>query len=218
MKFPLDFFDVSNPQSLSNKFRRRRFRHFLNFAENFPKPIKILDAGGTQNFWEQMNFTSPDNAEITILNKDPVKITLPNFRFMEGDIRSLNMFSDDEFDVVFSNSAIEHLNTNEDRKIAAKEIMRAGKKYYVQTPNYYFPFEPHFLFPFFQFLPEILKIFLLVKFRLGWYKKAENKAEAEKLINSIKLLTKKELLNLFAGSKLYKEKFLFLTKSLVVYN
>jgi len=210
--------DTGNPKSVSNRFRKKRFLLFLEFIKNQQKPVKILDAGGTQNFWEQMNFTSPSEVNITILNREHINITLPNFRFIQGDIRNMNSFGSGEFDTVFSNSVIEHTGTFEDRKAAANEIVRAGKKYFVQTPNFYFPVEPHFLFPFYQHLPQKAKIFLLMNFRLGWFEKQKNRTDAEKIINSIKLLTKSELQILFPGSCLIKEKFLFLTKSYIVHN
>ena len=42
------------------------------------------------------------------------------------------------YDVVHSNSVIEHLYNFENQKKMASEIMRVGKKYIVQTPNKYF--------------------------------------------------------------------------------
>ncbi len=99
----------------------------------------------------------------------------------------------------------------------AVEIMRVGKRYFVQTPNYYFPFEPHFLFPLFQFLPASLKIFLVKNFNMGWYGKTRDAEKAEKLINSIKLLKRADLKKLFPQSGIYSEKLLGLTKSFIVY-
>jgi Methyltransferase domain len=45
--------------------------------------------------------------------------------------------------------------------------MRVAKRYFVQTPNRYFPIEPHFLFSGFQFLPLPVKRWLLMLFSLG---------------------------------------------------
>lgn len=214
----LDLADNKNSKSVSHKFREKRFLLFLEFIKHLPKPVKILDAGGTQDFWVQMKFTSPSSAGITVFNIEKIDITLPNFRFIQGDIRNMNVFEDKEFDIVFSNSVIEHLETNKDRIAAAKEIMRVGKKFFVQTPNYYFPFEPHYLFPMFQFLPMKVKLSMLMNFRLGWYEKQASRKDAEKIINSINLLTKTDLKKLFPGSRLYKEKFHFLIKSFIVSN
>ena len=92
-----------------------------------------------------------------------------------------------------------------------------GKKYFVQTPNLYFPIEPHFLFPFFQFLPIDNKVWLFTHFSMGWYPKIANKQEARRLATQTKLLSKKQLMNLFPEANLYEEKIFGLTKSLIVY-
>jgi hypothetical protein len=133
-----------------------------------------------------------------------------------GDARDLGRFGDREFDIVFSNSTIEHLGRYDDQKMMASEVVRVGKRYFIQTPNLFFPIEPHFLFPFFQFLPMRLRLFLATNLKLGWYKKFADRGEAKKKIESISLLRKKELGNLFAGSTIKREKILFLTKSFMV--
>jgi SAM-dependent methyltransferase len=217
MKLIRRYADNSNPKSISNKFRRKRFKLFKSFINGIEKPVKILDVGGTASFWIQMGFNDSDEAQITLLNIDAQDISGTNFKAVIGDALNLTMFKDKEFDVVFSNSVIEHAGGLREQKKMANEILRTGKMYFVQTPNYYFPFEPHFLFPFFQFFPLWLKKSLLLKFNLGWYKKAHNKEEAEDIINSIKLLKKKDLALIFPNGKIFKEKFIFLTKSLIVY-
>ena len=75
----------------------------------------------------------------------------------------------DEFDIVFSNSVIEHLGDIEGQRRMAKEIRRVGKYYYLQTPNRNFPVEPHFQFPFFQFLPKWLRTAIVRRWSIGWY-------------------------------------------------
>ncbi|MEM2045934.1 MAG: class I SAM-dependent methyltransferase, partial [Candidatus Bathyarchaeia archaeon] len=55
-----------------------------------------------------------------------------------GDARCMP-FKDKSFDVVFSNSVIEHVGNYDDQKMCAEEIRRVGKCYFVQTPNFYFP-------------------------------------------------------------------------------
>jgi hypothetical protein len=100
----------------------------------------------------------------------------------------------------------------------ANEVKRVGKNYYIQTPNKFFPIEPHWVFPFFQFLPFGVKVFLTKNFNLGHIPKAKNKQEAIDLVNEVNLLSKKELENLFMGSKLYIEKFIGFHKSYAVYH
>ncbi|HWS70973.1 MAG TPA: class I SAM-dependent methyltransferase, partial [Thermoanaerobaculia bacterium] len=64
-----------------------------------------------------------------------------------------------------SNSVLEHVA---DMPAMAREIRRVGRRWYVQTPNRWFPVEPHFLVPFFQFLPIATRAWLLTRFDLGW--------------------------------------------------
>jgi 2-polyprenyl-3-methyl-5-hydroxy-6-metoxy-1,4-benzoquinol methylase len=71
-------------------------------------------------------------------------------------------FQNDEFDIVFSNSVIEHVGSYEEQNLMASEVRRVGKRYFIQTPNLFFPIEPHFLFPFFQFLPLDYRVTLII--------------------------------------------------------
>jgi hypothetical protein len=97
----------------------------------------------------------------------------------------------------------------------ASEIARVGKRYFVQTPNYYFPFEPHFLFPCFQFFPERLKIFMLRNFNMGWFTKCENTAVAKLLLEQNQLLKYSEFHSYFPTSDILTEKYLLLNKSFI---
>ena len=206
-------FDNTKPNALVNKFRKKRFRFFKEILDKSPKPVHILDIGGTQNYWEQMGIKNSTEIFITLLNTQFIETKYTNFTFIKGDARDLKNFNDKQFDIVFSNSVIEHLESFDDQKSMANEIIRTGKIYFVQTPNYYFPFEPHFLFPFFQFLPINFKIFLITHFNLGWFKKQKTREEALELIKSINLLKKQQILELFPNSSLLEENVLFLIKS-----
>ena len=218
MRFLLKFSDNRDTDSLSTKFRKRRFEVFRSLVDLIPRPLNILDVGGTQDFWEKMDFSKEPGVEIKILNITKVPVKYPGFSSVVGDARDLSRFGDGDFDIVFSNSTIEHLGEYEQQKKMASEVKRVGKRYFVQTPNRLFPIEPHFLFPFFQHLPLSLKLLLAINFELGWYKKFKDKEEAKKKIRSIRLLRKKELKRLFPGATLKKEKFLFLTKSFMLFD
>ncbi|MBU6158220.1 MAG: class I SAM-dependent methyltransferase [Bacteroidetes bacterium] len=217
-------FSPNNPKSINQKFREKRFKFFLSLFEKLSdgqplnKPIQILDVGGTEIFWEHMNFADNPNVEITLLNLFHVETKRKNFKSIIGDACDLSDYQDNHFDIVFSNSVIEHLFTFDNQKKMAQEIMRVGKNYYIQTPNYYFPIEPHWVFPFFQFLPFGLRVFLTQNFNLGHKKKTKNKKEAMNIVNEVKLLTEKKMKNLFPDGKVYREIFLwFFVKSITMY-
>jgi hypothetical protein len=182
------------------------------------RPLRLLDVGGTQRFWETMQFTEERGVSITLLNIYPVPVTHPNFQSVIGDARAMSQFADREFDVVFSNSVIEHVGAFDHQARMASEIQRVGRRYFVQTPNRYFPLEPHFLLPFFQFLPVPLRAWMLSRSDVGWWKRIPDYAAAKAEIESIQLLTRRKLERLFPGATIIDERFYGLTKSFLVYS
>lgn len=201
---------------MADRLRKKRFRLFLELIEAMPRPVKIVDVGGTALFWERMGFTGQKELNITLLNIRTDSTELPGFQMVAGDARQLKQFGDKEFDIAFSNSVIEHVGGFEDQKLMAGEMQRIGKKIFLQTPNRYFPIEPHFLFPFFQFLPLWLKVKLLMNFNLGWYERVRDQKKALEICQSIRLMTKTELRKLFPGANIYEENFYGFIKSYIV--
>ena len=102
------------------------------------KPISILDVGGKINFWENRGLAGNNDYKITVLNIEKEKSNYSNINCLIGDATNLNQFKNKSFDIVHSNSVIEHLYNFENQKKMASEIMRVGQKYIVQTPNKYF--------------------------------------------------------------------------------
>jgi len=208
--------DNEDQQSLAMQFRRRRFAFFQSLLSHLERPVRILDVGGTETYWKTMELDVGDQVFITLLNLAKNDVSLPNITSIAGDARAIEA-KDSSFDVVFSNSVIEHVGTYQDQIQMAKEVRRVGKRYFVQTPNKYFPLEPHFLFPFFQFLPLNLRVLLLQNFKLGWFSKTPDKAKAREIVESIRLLDKREFISLFPNAEIYEEKIFGMTKSFVVY-
>ena len=206
--------------AISTYFRAKRFAFIKSLLDNLTKggkKIKILDIGGTENYWNSMGLNLGNNIEIVLLNLYKIEVKGAGFSSIKGDACHLEGMEDNSFDLVFSNSVIEHLFSIENQQKMANEVMRVGKNYYIQTPNKFFPIEPHWVFPFFQFLPFGLKVFLTQNFSLGHIPKVKSKQEAIDLVNEVNLLSKKELENLFSESKLYIEKFMGFHKSYAVY-
>jgi len=194
------------------KWREKRFQLFIDNLEPEKSDI-LLDVGGYPHNWSHnselfkkivcLNFSSKSN------------INLPNVESIVGDGRNLN-FNDKEFDIIFSNSVIEHVGSFEDQKQFAKELLRVGKKIWLQTPAKIFFLEPHFLFPFFHWFPLRVRMYLVYLTPWYWITKPSND-KIENMINTTRLLTKKELIELFPDCKILKEKFLFFSKSYIVY-
>ncbi len=208
--------DNRRADSLAARLRRQRFSLFAELLATAPRPLTILDVGGTQEYWQQVGFAD-ESIHITLLNLRAAPATLPGFDSVAGDACDLSRFGDRSFDIVFSNSVIEHLGTAERQAQMAAEVQRVGRRYVVQTPNRLFPLEPHFLFPFFQFLPLSLRVFLVTHRQMGWHRRYSDRAEALRVVSSIRLITEKEMRCLFPCAKLYKERLLGLVKSFVAY-
>ena len=153
------------------------------------------------------------------MNVGPQFVPSPQFESVIGDARNLSQYADGTFDVVFSNSVIEHLGPDKlDLARMASEVMRVGKRYFVQTPNKYFPLEPHFLFPGFQFLPLGVRTWLVSHYDVGWYKRIPDPALARAEVERILLLSERELRKMFPECSIYREYILGLPKSFVAHS
>jgi ubiquinone/menaquinone biosynthesis C-methylase UbiE len=194
----------------------RLLAYFLANSDSGSR-VKILDIGGTAEFWTNLEINTQNIASIVLLNLHKEEMENPLITSCQGDATNLTAYNNQEFDVVFSNSVIEHVGNFKNQQKMAGEVKRVGKRFFLQTPNKWFPIEPHFIFPFFQFLPRTLQALLLKYFNLGSYKKTGDFTNAAYYVKKIRLLTKKELVQLFPKAKIYKEKVLGLTKSFVVY-
>jgi len=211
-----NFADNTNQQSLAYQFRFKRFLFFRFLLDKLPKPVSILDIGGTQDYWNMMGF-SDERIQITLLNLEVQPVSGNSFVSVKGDATDLSAYADRSFDIVYSNSVIEHLFTKGAQQRMADEVRRVGKNYFIQTPNYYFPVEPHWVFPFFQFLPVNVRVWMTMHLNLGHIGRIEDRVAAARQVKEVRLLTGEELQKLFPGSEMYEERFLGLTKSLVAY-
>jgi hypothetical protein len=209
--------DNSSGDSLATRLRRARFALFLSLLEKLEGHVEILDIGGTQEFWTLMTGGDPGDVRVTLLNIDHQPVTSAKFVSAVGDARAMPQFADKSFDVVFSNSVIEHVGSYADQARMAAEVKRVGRRYFVQTPNKRFPLEPHFLFPFFQYLPTVVRAQMVHRFNVGWYKRIPDYAAAKAEVDSIQLLTRRKFEALFPGASLHVEKLWGLPKSFVAY-
>ncbi|MFX9101248.1 hypothetical protein ABTN51_20470, partial [Acinetobacter baumannii] len=75
--------------SFSHAQRAKRFSFFLEKIEKIPKPLTILDIGGTVAFWEAMNFNQP-GIKITLLNLEKEEVNNPQFQSITGNATDLS--------------------------------------------------------------------------------------------------------------------------------
>lgn len=187
----------------------RRFQSMLRVTEE----TRILDVGGTPLTWSFMAV----KPRVTFLNM-PWEPVPPGASWIVGDGRNLPI-RDASFDVVFSNSVIEHLGGDGDREQFAREISRAGARYWVQTPNRWFPVEQHMLTPFVHFLPKHWQAWIVRRFAIwAWITRPapdQRRYYIEHYLRDIRLLDAGELRTLFPGCTVIRERFLGMTKSLI---
>jgi len=199
-------------ETLFRGFRRRRMRAF---AETF-RPhagTAILDVGGTPLNWSLLGCDS----DLTLLNLALPEgfETLPgNYSFVVGDAIDLE-FEDGAFDIAFSNSLIEHLETPERQRAFAREIRRVARAVWVQTPARSFPFEPHLLAPFIHWLPPRWQK-RLARYFTGWgLISRPSRERVARVVDEIRLLGHADMRDLFPDCEIRRERFLGLTKAYV---
>jgi SAM-dependent methyltransferase len=175
---------------------------------------RVLDVGGTPLNWS----LAPVKPRLTILNMPRAGEEIQGVQWVAGDGRRLP-FRDKSFDVVFSNSVIEHLGDAASQREFAREVARVGARYYVQTPNRWFPLETHLLTPFVHFLPKRWQQRIVPRFSV-WDLITRATADRrayylDHYLSDVRLLGYQEMRELFPRAEIVRERFLGLTKSLI---
>ena len=195
-------------------FRRRRWAVFLETLR--PGPLtRNVDVGGHVEDWEGV---VPIESPVTVLNLRPPADggSVPErFTCATGDGRRMD-FPTKSFDIVFSNSVIEHVGDFEDQKRFAAEVRRVGRMVFLQTPNRWFFIEPHFVTVFVHFLPWSIakRLIRWCSFR-GLVRTGDN-VDLAQLGEELRLLSVKELRELFPDCEIHREKWYGMTKSFMV--
>jgi ubiquinone/menaquinone biosynthesis C-methylase UbiE len=175
----------------------------------------ILDVGGTPGNWQLVPEVT---SRVTILNVDVPQnpnVRPDRFHVVKGDGTALS-YNDRAFDIVFSNSVIEHVGSAEKQRDFAQEALRVGKHVWIQTPARSFFIEPHLLAPFIHWLPPAI-CRRLVRWVSVWaWVTRPTDVEIDRFLDGIRLLTKRELQALFPGCTIVVERFVGIPKSYVV--
>jgi SAM-dependent methyltransferase len=201
-------------QSASRRFRSSRMRCFMRDF-GITAHTRVLDIGGSLYNWMLV----PVRPRLTILNLPRAHEPVPaGVDWVAADGCALP-FGDGSFDVVFSNSVIEHLATLERQRRFAAEVARVGKRYFVQTPNRWFPVETHLLTPLVHYLPKRWQTPLVRRWTV-WAGLTSIQGERkhfyiEHYLADVRLLDRGELQALFPRSHVIHERFLGLSKSLI---
>ena len=119
-----------------------------------------------------------------------------------------------KYDLVYSNSVIEHVGGHAQRMRFAEAVHKLAGRHWVQTPYRYFPIEPHWLFPGFQFLPLNLRAHLSQRWPLV-HTQSPTRDEGLRAAMGVELLSRSEMAFYFPDSVLRAERMLGAVKALI---
>jgi len=179
-------------EPVAQRARRGRHARFLALTGVTPQ-TRIVDIGcgalGLRGLAPQLDVTGVDLAD------------RPDYPgpFVRADAADRLPFDDGAFDLAYSSSVIEHVPPERRARFAA-ELRRVARGWWVQTPAFSFPVEPHALLPAAHWLPVPARRRL---WRLG----------AAGGWEEIHLLRRGELAALLPGSELHAERLGGLAKS-----
>lgn len=209
-----------SPGSLRHRLRLRRLEPLLQMMQAVHREagaVRVIDIGGTARYWGLVPQDLLDRWAVTITVVNLPGSALPpddgRFRFVCADGCDLSAFADQSFDIAHSNSVIEHVGDWSRMKAFAAETRRVARRFFVQTPNYWFPVEPHCMMPFVHWLPKPLRLWGVMHLRLGQWPRADSVDAGMRAVESARLLSRKMLAALFPEATLLNERLYLLPKS-----
>jgi hypothetical protein len=211
--------------SASQRARAKRGELFRRLLQPSPQD-KILDLGGGDGSHIASILPGYHNIWVADIMAEPLqKAAQRGFHTVLLSEGKPLPFEDQEFDIVFCSSVIEHVTVPKSdiyayqhwrefreqsfqhQKAFADEIRRVGKRYFVQTPYKYFPIESHTWLPsVILWLPRRNLIALIHWLNRFWIKTTEP---------DYNLLSMREMRLLFPEAELYIEWWFGLPKSLI---
>jgi SAM-dependent methyltransferase len=139
--------------------RKKFYGAFMD--EMAPDPgMSILDVGVTpdqsaadSNFFEKW-YPHPERITATSIEDASHLAALhPGLTFVQTSGDGLP-FEDDQFDIAFSTAVIEHVGDRAQQRRFLAELLRVSKRFFITTPNRWYPVELHTYVPFVHWLPQ----------------------------------------------------------------
>ncbi|MDY6941164.1 MAG: methyltransferase domain-containing protein [Cyanobacteriota bacterium] len=196
---------------MQRRWRARRMQEFTQRIQLQPR-MRIIDLGGLPELWETIDF----DLDITLVNTGSQFSKLSRsyrrtYRTLEADACDLGQLADGAFDLVFSNSVIEHVGSPDRQANFARNVRRLASQYWVQTPSIWFPIEAHCNLPLWWFYPPWLQQQWLDR----WQR--QGKKFKWQQMSHTRVLTLDRLKSLFPGSSVYVESVAGFPKSYSMY-
>jgi hypothetical protein len=202
--------DPDHAGSLTHRFRQQRLEEF---KRRFPDlaDMRVLDLGGTAVSWGVLGLR-PASVTVVNLDHDGKGTNEPWMEIVHADACAGGF---GQFDMVFSNSLMEHLGGHARRQQFANVVRESAPAWWVQTPYRYFPIEPHWVFPGFQFLPFRMRVLICQHWSMLHMPACKDAAEAADLVASTELISGTEMRTYFPNSEIWFERIAGIPKSLV---
>ncbi len=206
------------PYTGSSVSSRARARRWVRLRQRFPdlESMRVVDLGGDMRSW-RLSGLRP--AELVVVNLDEQDVHEPWAHSISADACDLpRSLLERRFDLVFSNSVIEHVGGHERRRRFAESVHALAPHMWVQTPYRYFPIEPHWLFPGLQWLPVASRVAISRRWPLGHFtpeKSPDGPRDVLRDVLEIELLSRSEMAYYFPDAEIWSERMLGLAKSLV---
>jgi hypothetical protein len=196
---------------------RRRARRAQWLSETFPDlaQMSVIDLGGRVDTWEQAPVRPK---HVHVVNLEPLPSDVPTWAEVDhGDACALPAHvANRRYDLVFSNSVIEHVGGHERRLRFAESVHKLADAHWVQTPYRFFPIEPHWVAPGMQFLPTSLRTTVAHRWPLQ-HTPAKDRADAMETVLWTELIDKTQMRHYFPRSTIRAERIFGLTKSMIAY-
>jgi hypothetical protein len=202
--------DPDHAGSLTHRFRQQRLEEF---KRRFPDlaDMRVLDLGGTAVSWGVLGLR-PASVTVVNLDHDGKGTNEPWMEIVHADACAGGF---GQYDMVFSNSLMEHLGGHARRQQFANVVRESAPAWWVQTPYRYFPIEPHWVFPGFQFLPFRMRVLICQHWSMLHMPACKDAAEAADLVASTELISGTEMRTYFPNSEIWFERIAGIPKSLV---
>jgi hypothetical protein len=213
-----------DPRCFGGRMRARRSRPLVELIRRVHAErgnVRIIDVGGTRRYWRILpeSLLGDCDVHITIVNLPGTPAPdaeEPRFTHAFGDGCDLSEWPDAAFDIAHSNSVIEHVGDWDHVVRFAAEVRRVARYYFLQTPHFWFPVEPHCMVPLFHWLPMSWRVSLVRRCNLGNWTRQPDVDRAVRTVESARLLDRAMFEGLFGDDATIRtERFFGLPKSMV---
>lgn len=193
----IDYFSRHHPlRSAATRISlRAREKMFARFAQLVPfdERTTVIDIGVTpdreladSNFFERL-YPHPSRLTATsIEDASFLETEHPGLRFVRTHGTTLP-FAAGEFGVAFSSAVLEHVGDRAAQRQFVHEVCRVADRFFLTTPNRWFPVEVHTFIPFVHWLPQRWHQAILRRLGKHFWAQTAN----------LNLLSRRELLALF---------------------